>query len=139
MLGDLPKDKMIILFDGVCNFCDSTVQFIIKHDPKDVFRFAPIQSAIGEEIIRHLHVDTTKIDSILLYEPEKGHFYKSEAAIRIARALGGIYSFVGIFSVLPRSLTDIVYDYIARNRYRWYGQKTECMIPTAEMIAKFLG
>ena len=71
------------------------MQFIIKHDWKDVFRFAPIQSAIGEEIVRHLGVDTTKIDSILLYEPGKGHYYKSEAAIRIARALGRIYSVGG--------------------------------------------
>jgi predicted DCC family thiol-disulfide oxidoreductase YuxK len=139
MLADLPKDKMIILFDGICNFCDSTVQFLIKHDRKDLFRFAPIQSTIGEKIVRHLGVDTTKVDSILLYEPGKGYCCKSEAAIRIARALGGIYSLAGIFSILPRSLTDLVYDYIAGNRYKWFGQKTECMIPTPEMKAKFLG
>lgn len=138
--AELPKDKKIILFDGVCNLCDGIVQFIIRHDRKDVFRFAPIQSAVGEEIIRHIAVNTTETDSILLYDPGKDHYhYKSEAAIKIAVSLGGIYSVMGIFSVLPGFLTDLLYDYIARNRYRWYGRKTECMVPTPEIKAKFLG
>lgn len=136
--ADLPKDKMIILFDGVCNLCDNTVQFIIKHDRKDAFRFAAIQSVTGQEIIRHLGVDTTKIDSIVLYETGKAYHCKSKAAIRIARALGGIYSVMGIFSILPRSVTDLLYDYVAKNRYKWYGQKVECMVPTLAMKAKFL-
>lgn len=138
MQANIPKDKLVILFDGVCNFCDHTVQFIIRHDRKDLFRFAPIQSVAGKEIIHHLGVDTAKIDSILLYEPDKGYWAKSKAAIRIVKALGGIYSLAGILSIFPGSFSDRVYDYIARNRYKWFGKKDDCMIPTPEIKAKFL-
>lgn len=137
-MENLPKDKKIILFDGVCNLCDSTVQFIIKHDKKDVFRFVALQSDLGQEVIKYLGVDTSKTDSIILYEPGHAYYYKAEAAINIAKGLGGIYSLMGLFSVLPKSLSNSVYDYIAKNRYRWYGKKSECMIPTPEMKAKFL-
>lgn len=134
----LPKDKKIILFDGVCNLCDNTVQFIIKKDKKDLFRFVAIQSDLGQDIINYIGVDTSKTDSILLYEPGEAYYYKAEAAIKIAKALGGIYSLMGMFSVLPKSLSNAVYDYVARNRYKWYGRKEECMIPTPERKAKFL-
>lgn len=137
-MENLPKDKKIILFDGVCNLCDSTVQFIIKHDKKDVFRFVALQSDLGQEVIKYLGIDTSKTDSIILYEPGHAYYYKAEAAINIAKGLGGIYSLMGLFSVLPKSLSNSVYDYIAKNRYRWYGKKSECMIPTPEMKAKFL-
>ena len=134
----LPKDKKIILFDGVCNLCDATVQFIIKHDKRDVFRFVALQSELGQEIVRYIGVDSSKTDSIILYEPGHAYYYKAEAAIKIAKELGGIYSLMGVFSVLPIRFSNKVYDYIARNRYKWYGKKEECMIPTPEMKAKFL-
>ena len=137
-IDELPKEKKIVLFDGVCNLCDNTVQFIIKKDKKDIFRFVAIQSDLGQEIIKHIGVDTSKTDSILLYEPGKAYYYKAEAAIKIASELGGIYSLMGMFNVLPKSLSNSVYDYVARNRYKWYGKKEECMIPTPEMKAKFL-
>ena len=134
----LPENKKIILFDGVCNLCDSTVRFIIKHDKKDVFRFVALQSDLGRKIINHIGVDTSKTDSILLYEPGHAYYYKAEAAIKIAAELGGIYTLMNIFSILPNALSNLVYDYVARNRYKWYGKKEECMIPTPEMKAKFL-
>lgn len=134
----LPKDKKLILFDGVCNLCDATVQFIIKHDKQDVFRFVALQSELGQEIVKYIGVDTSKTDSIILYEPGRAYYYKAEAAIRIAKELGGIYSLVGIFSVLPNWFSNKIYDYVARNRYKWYGKKEQCMIPTPEMKAKFL-
>jgi len=134
----LPKDKKLILFDGVCNLCDTTVQFIIKHDKQDVFRFVALQSELGQEIVKYIGVDTSKTDSIILYEPGRAYYYKAEAAIRIAKELGGIYSLVGVFSVLPNWFSNKIYDYVARNRYKWYGKKEECMIPTPEMKAKFL-
>lgn len=137
-MENLPKDKKIILFDGVCNLCDSTVQFIIKHDKKDIFRFVALQSELGQQIVKHIGVDTSKTDSILLYEPGVAYYYKAEAAIKIASELGGIYSLIQGFSVLPKSFSNSVYDYVARNRYKWYGKKEECMIPTPEMKAKFL-
>lgn len=135
---NLPQDKKIILFDGVCNLCDSSIQFIIKHDKKDIFRFVALQSEIGLEIINHIGIDTTKIDSILLYEPGKAYYYKAQAALKIAKELGGIYTAISWFSILPNFLTNTIYDYIARNRYKWYGKKDACMIPTPELKAKFL-
>ena len=137
-LINLPKDKKIILFDGVCNLCDSTVQYLIKRDDKDAFRFVALQSELGQEIINHIGIDTTQTDSIILWQPGKAYYYKAEAAIKIASALGGIYKLMNIFSILPKSLNNNVYDYVAKNRYKWYGKKDECMIPTPEMKAKFL-
>lgn len=135
---ELPRDKKIILFDGVCNLCDSTVQFIIRHDKKDEFRFVAIQSEIGQEIIKYIGVDTSKTDSIILYQPGVAYYYKAEAALNIATALGGVYSLMSIFKALPNGISNAVYDYIARNRYKWYGKKDACMIPTPELKAKFL-
>lgn len=137
-MDNLPKDKKIILFDGICNLCDNTVQFIIKHDKKDIFRFVPLQSDLGREIINYINLDTSKTDSIILYEPGKAYYYKAEAALKIANELGGIYAFLTVFSILPNYISNKVYDYVARNRYKWYGKKDECMIPTPEMKSKFL-
>jgi len=137
-MDNLPKGKKIILFDGVCNLCDNVVQFIIRHDKKDVFRFVAIQSDLGQEIVKYIGVDTTKTDSILLYVPGQAYYYKAEAAIKIARGMGGIYSLLTVFTILPMSLSNAVYDFIARNRYKWYGKKSECMIPTPELKSKFL-
>jgi len=137
-MENLPKDKKIILFDGVCNLCDSVVQFIIKRDKADIFRFVALQSELGQEILRYISVDRTKTDSIILYEPGKAYYYKAEAALEIAKEIGGIYSLLTIFNVFPKKISNYIYDYVARNRYRWYGKKDECMIPTPEMKAKFL-
>ena len=137
-ISDLPKEKRIILFDGVCNLCDSSVQFIIKHDKKDSFRFVSLQSELGQKIIKHIGIDLTKVDSIVLYEPGTAYYIKAEAAFKIAAGLNGLYPFINIFSVFPKSLTNLVYDYIAKNRYKWYGKKESCMIPTLELKSKFL-
>lgn len=137
-MENLPLNKKIILFDGVCNLCDNTVQFIIKHDKKDIFRFVALQSDLGQEIIKHIGLDTSKTDSIILYEPGHAYYYKAEAAFKIANELNSIYSFISIFSILPKWLSNKGYDYIARNRYKWYGKKNNCMIPTPETKAKFL-
>lgn len=137
-MDQLPQDKKIILFDGVCNLCDSTVQFIIKHDKNDIFRFVALQSDLGEKILIHIGLDRSKTDSIILYQPGQAYYYKAEAAFKIANELSGAYSLINIFSFLPNWLTNKVYDYIARNRYKWYGKKDECILPTPEMKAKFL-
>ena len=134
----LPKDKKIILFDGVCNLCDSAVQFIIKHDKKDIFRFISLQSDLGKEITNYLGINRTNLDSIILYQPGYAYYHKSQAVFEIAKDLGGIYSLSTIFSFLPSSITDNMYDYIARNRYNWYGKKESCMLPTNDLKAKFL-
>jgi predicted DCC family thiol-disulfide oxidoreductase YuxK len=135
---NIPKDKKIILFDGVCNLCDTAVQMIIKHDTKDVFRFVALQSDLGQKIIKHLGIDTSKTDSIILYQPGFAYYYKSEAVLEIAKDLGGIFYFGALFSIVPTSLNNHIYDYIAKNRYKWYGKKETCLIPTKELQAKFL-
>ena len=135
---NLPENKKIILFDGVCNLCDASVQFIIKNDKKDIFRFVALQSDLGKEIIKHIGIDATKIDSIILYEPGIAYYYKSNAAIKIAETLGEFLSMIWIFKILPLSIRDLVYDYIAKNRYKWYGKKESCMLPTPEIQSKFL-
>ncbi len=137
-ISDLPKDKKIILFDGVCNLCDNFVQYVIKHDKKNVFLFAALQSDIGIKILKHIAIDPAKIDSIILYEPGIAYHYKSGAALEIAKNLGGYLSIGTVFKMLPAYIRDKVYDYIAKNRYKWYGKKDNCMIPTAELNAKFI-
>jgi len=137
-MDDIPVDKKIILFDGICNLCDAAVQFVIKRDKKDVFRFLAIQSDFGQEIIKFIGIDISKTDSIILYEPGKAYYHKAEAALKISKELGGIYSLLTIFTLLPKGISNIVYDFIARNRYKWYGKKDACIIPTPAIRAKFL-
>ncbi|WP_111307522.1 thiol-disulfide oxidoreductase DCC family protein [Confluentibacter sediminis] len=135
---NIPKNKKLILFDGVCNLCNHSVQYIIKHDKKNLFLFTALQSDIGKEIIEVYNIDTHKTDSILLYIPEKGIDYKSTAALKIARYLGFPINVMSVFFIIPTPIRNWVYDYIAKNRYKWYGKKESCMIPTPELKSKFL-
>ena len=135
---NLPNNKKLILFDGVCNLCDASVQYIIKHDKKDLFRYTAVQSEVGQEIIKKFNIDTENTDSILLYSQDHGISYKSNAALKIASKLGFPRNLMVIFTIVPAFIRNWVYDYIAKNRYKWFGQKDECMIPTAELKSKFL-
>ncbi|WP_407934916.1 thiol-disulfide oxidoreductase DCC family protein [Flavobacterium flavipallidum] len=137
-MQNLPKNKKIILFDGVCNLCDSAVQFIIERDKKDIFRFVALQSELGQEICNYIGIDQKTTDSIILYEPGKAYYLKSDAAIKIAAEFHSIYTLLQIFKIFPIGIRDSIYDYIAKNRYKWYGKKEQCMIPTPELKAKFL-
>lgn len=138
MTTGLPKDKKIILFDGVCNLCNNAVNFIIEHDKKDVFRFASLQSEIGQKLTSERGIDPAELDSIVLIEPGVAYFKKSTAALEISKELSGGYSMLKYLSFLPEALRDGVYDLIANNRYKWFGKKDACMIPTPELKAKFL-
>lgn len=138
MIDKLPKDKQLILFDGVCNLCNNSINYVIKHDKQNIFMFAPLQGKAGQQIIKHYNIDTSKTDSILLYSEEKGLKIKSSAAIAIASKLGFPRSVLTIFLIVPPFIRNWVYDYIAKNRYKWYGKKDACMIPTPELKAKFL-
>ena len=135
----LPEHKKLILFDGVCNLCNNTVQYVIKHDDKDRFRFAALQSEIGQSIIDKYQIDTSKVDSILLYSEKHGLKIKSTAALHIAQHLGFPDRLLSIFLIVPPFIRNWVYDFVAKNRYKWYGQREECMIPTPELKSKFLG
>jgi len=130
-------DKKIILFDGVCNLCNSSVTFVIKRDKKDAFRFAALQSDVGQQLIAKFNIDTAQTDSIILIDNDKA-YVKSSAALRAARSLSGVWPLLYGFMIVPRFLRNWVYDYIAKNRYKWYGQRESCMIPTPELKAKFL-
>ena len=137
-MEQLPIDKQLILFDGVCNLCNSSVVFVIKNDPKDHFRFAPLQSHIGKAIIEKYNLDTSKTDSILLYSEKQGLRIKSSAALHIGKLLKFPINLMAIFLIVPPFIRNWVYDYIANNRYKWYGKKESCMIPTQELKSKFL-
>ena len=131
--------KKIILFDGVCNLCNTMVNFVIERDTKDAFRFVALQSETGTAILKKIGLFDKNIDSIVLYEPGVAYFYKANAALEIAKSLGGIYSILGyVLNILPDSILNFGYDSIAKNRYKWFGKEDACMIPTAELQSKFL-
>ena len=127
----------IILFDGVCNLCNASVQFIIKHDKKSVFRFASLQSEFGKRIIKKYDLANKNIDSVMLFENNAVQL-KSTAALQIAKQLGGIYSALYVFIIIPRFMRDSIYDFVARNRYRWFGKQESCMIPKPELKKLFI-
>lgn len=137
-MQNLPPHKKIILFDGICNLCNSAVQLVIRYDQKDVFRFVAIQSDLSHEILKHIGINPANIDSIILYEPGLAYYYKSQAAIQIAKNLGGFWHFGTILKIIPTAISNQLYDYIAKNRYKWYGKKESCWIPTKELKSKFL-
>ncbi|CAZ98537.1 DCC1-like thiol-disulfide oxidoreductase family protein [Zobellia galactanivorans] len=134
----MENSKQIILFDGVCNLCNGAVQFVIKRDTLDVFRYAPLQSELGKKLIAERNIDSDSIDSIILIDPGVAYYIKSDAALEIGKQLRGYKTLSSILLWIPRGLRDIVYDFIARNRYKWYGKKEHCMVPTPELRAKFL-
>ncbi|MDT0641851.1 thiol-disulfide oxidoreductase DCC family protein [Zunongwangia sp. F363] len=134
----MEEGKKIVLFDGVCNLCDGAVNFIIKHDKKDIFRFASLQSEFGKKLVAERGLDPEAIDSVILIEPSVAYYRKSSAALEISRDLSGGYSLLKNFIFLPEGFRDLVYDLIAKNRYKWFGKKESCMIPTPELKAKFL-
>ncbi|RQO31415.1 hypothetical protein DBR32_05480 [Taibaiella sp. KBW10] len=130
----IPSGKALVLFDGVCNLCSSSVQLIIRNDTKDYFRFASLQSEIGAQVLQQSNIHT---DSIVLVE--QGRIYtQSSAALCIARRLKGLYPLLYGFMIIPKLLRDAVYGFIARNRYKWYGKKEACWIPSPELKNKFI-
>ncbi len=135
---NLPENKQIILFDGVCNLCNKTVQRIIALDKKDVFRFVSLQSVLGQDILYYLGINSQETDSVVLYVPQQAYYIKADAIIEIAKQMGGIYQLLGLFAWLPNGLKNMVYDWVANNRYQWYGKQAACMIPTPELKEKFL-
>ena len=135
---ELPKNKALIVFDGICNLCNASVQLVIKNDKKNIFLFAPLQGQTAKDIISNYNIDTSKVDSILLYIPEKGLFLKSTAALKIAYSLGFAWNLLSFFIIIPVFIRDWIYDLIAKNRYKWFGKKETCMVPTEELKSKFL-
>lgn len=133
----MKEGKHIVLFDGVCNLCNGAVLFIIKRDKKDRFRFAALESDLGKELLARHNIDPSKIDSIVLISGDSA-FAKAGAALRIAKHLTGLWPLLYSLVIIPKFIADAVYDFIARNRYKWFGKKDSCMIPTPELKSKFL-
>ncbi|WP_420573529.1 thiol-disulfide oxidoreductase DCC family protein [Kordia sp.] len=138
MIDSLPKDKKIVLFDGVCNLCNSFINKIIERDTNDIFRYASLQSEVGIAIQKHLKLDASKLDSVILFEPDGSYYHKSTAALRIMKEFGGAWSLMQVFMIFPKFLRDAGYNFVAKYRYKWFGKKDSCMMPTPELKAKFL-
>ncbi|MBI5401922.1 MAG: DUF393 domain-containing protein [Ignavibacteriae bacterium] len=130
------EHKAIVLFDGVCNFCNSSVNFIIKRDRKDYFKFSPLQSEFAKEYFNKNNIENN-FNSIVLIE--NGKLYKkSSAALKIAKQLSGFWELAYIFIVIPPFIRNFLYDIIAKYRYKWFGRKDTCMIPDEKIRNKFI-
>ena len=128
--------ERVILFDGVCNYCNSMVNFVIRNDPDKKFKFAPLQSEVGIEL-RRKHSIADDVDSVVYIDGDKAYLH-STAALRIAKALGGVWSLGYIFIIVPASIRDWGYKLFARYRYWLFGQKDVCMMPTPNVRERFL-
>ena len=127
----------VLLFDGVCNLCNGAVQFVLKRDKKAVVRFASLQSDKGQALLKQFNLPTQDFDSFVYVRAGKA-YTKSTAALYVARDIGGIWQGLYPLIYVPRFIRDAVYSLIARNRYKWFGKKESCMMPTPELKARFL-
>jgi len=130
------SNNPVIFFDGVCNLCNASVQFAIEHDRKNVFKFTALQGEYAKKILPQFSVDLNKIDSIVLVE-NKELYTKSTAALRIARRLSGLWPILYVFIIIPKFIRDWFYDFIAKNRYKWWGKQESCWVPTPDLQSKF--
>lgn len=127
----------IVIFDGVCNLCARSVQFILRHEAEPRFSFSPLQSAAGARLLGSHGFPTADVESFVLISDGKV-YTRSTAALRIARHFKGAWQLLRAFWLVPRPLRDFLYDFVARNRYSWFGKAESCMMPTPELRARFL-
>lgn len=131
------NSEKIILFDGVCNLCNSTVQKVIENDAKNQFKFASLQSEFGQKFLEKNHLSKDEFNSMILVDGEK--FYtRSDAALRIGKELKGLYKLSGLLFAFPKFIRNSVYDFVSRNRYKWFGKQESCWLPTPELKEKFI-
>lgn len=128
----------LVLYDGQCGLCNHSVQLILKHDARGRFRFAALQSAVGRAVVARHGLPADAIDTVVLVEGGRA-FTRSRAALGIARRMDAPWPLLRAFAIVPRPLADVVYDFVARNRYRWFGRTDACMLPPPEVRARFLG
>jgi predicted DCC family thiol-disulfide oxidoreductase YuxK len=139
LLADLPPtdEHPILLFDGVCNLCNSLVQFVVEHDAAGTFRFASLQSTVGQALLERHGLPTDDFDTFVLIE-DGDAYTKSEGGLRTTRYFDGFYPFLRYFLVVPRPIRARVYDVVAKNRYSWFGRKDACMLPSGDVGERFL-
>ena len=131
------NQKPVILFDGVCNLCNNSVLFVIKHDPKGKFLFASLQSERGQKLLQQYNLQLNNFNSFVLLQEEK-IYTRSAGALKVASQLNGLWKLLYVFIIIPKFIRDGVYNWIASNRYKWFGKKEECMLSTPELNARFL-
>lgn len=130
-------DGPIIYFDGVCNLCEGSVQFILKIDRKKIFRFASLQGKAGQDMLTKYQLPGNDFKSFVVQEGDR-IYTKSTGALRVLKHVGGAWSLLYAFIIVPKFIRDAVYGFVSRNRYKWFGEKTECWIPTPELRKRFL-
>ncbi|QLD84973.1 thiol-disulfide oxidoreductase DCC family protein [Natronomonas halophila] len=133
----IPTDKPILLFDGVCNLCNGFVQWVIERDPEARFRFAALQSEAGQQLLERHGLPTERFETFVLIEGED-YYTKSTAALRMLKRLGFPYSLLYPFVAVPRSIRDRVYEFVAANRYDWFGQRDRCLVPPSDLEDRFI-
>jgi predicted DCC family thiol-disulfide oxidoreductase YuxK len=131
------ENNPIILFDGVCNLCNRSVQFVLKHDKQKIFRFASLQSKAGQTLLKKYNLSETNFNSFVLIKDGKPYL-KSTAALIVAKDLKGLIQILYAFIIVPAFIRNAVYNVIAKNRYKWFGKKESCMMPTVDLQNRFL-
>ncbi len=131
------NNKTILLFDGYCNLCQSSVQFVLKHEKKSELFFTSLQSEIGIQLLNKYGINSNEINSLVLIENNKA-FVKSSAALRVLKYLKGLYPLGFGFMIIPEFIRNIVYDFVSKNRYKWHGKTESCMIPDKDLLKRFL-
>lgn len=132
------EERYIVIFDGTCNFCNSAVNFVISRDPSNAFCFTPMQSDFAQSLIQQYGVTGDCIDTLMVVK-NKECFIFSSAALEIAKDLSGLWYFFTVFKIIPRPIRDWFYKVFARNRYRLFGMRTQCMVPSEEVRNRFIG
>lgn len=135
--GPKSSEQTILLFDGVCNLCHSLVTFVIRHDPHGNFRFASLQGNAGRILLKKFNLPSDDLDSFIYIAGDQ-YFAKSTAALKVCRDLGGLWQLLYPLILVPEPIRDIVYQWIAKNRYQWFGKKEACMIPSPDLKHRFL-
>jgi predicted DCC family thiol-disulfide oxidoreductase YuxK len=130
-------NNKIILFDGVCNFCSFWVRFVSKRNKSKSIKFASLQSDIGQTLLKQNHIDTNSLSTVVFIDEEKVYL-QSSAAFQISKYLDGAWKLLYVLMIIPKSIRDIGYNFIARNRYKWFGKSEACLLPNAELKDRFL-
>lgn len=130
-------DHPVLLFDGTCNLCNGSIQFIIPRDPDGRLRFAPLQSELGHRVREATGLSTDDLETVVLVDDGKA-YTKSDAAIRVGERLGGSYRLLSLGRLVPRGIRDRIYDIVAANRYDWFGRKNQCLVPDDDVSSRFI-